>query len=100
MHAVQWFCATRIYKGKIGTFTTNRMTTRSFYSNQRDLSPTDTSGSLSDHIRSRNVLSRETIKLIANSLSITTMNEISLNSPDTSCTIHGGIGNPTEVFLN
>ena len=92
-------CATTICTDKTGTLTANRMTARSLYVNRTDFSPTNASETLGEHVLSKNSVSKETINLVAKCLSIATMNETSLNAPNATGVVHGGIGNPTEVAL-
>ena len=96
-------CATTICTDKTGTLTTNEMAVRSIFMEGFDYSCKDPSESLGNFvINSLQRPSAEVLQLVANLISINTMNETSLNFHETEGggkSIASRSGNPTECAL-
>lgn len=93
-------CATTICTDKTGTLTANRMTARAIYLSAKNFVCKDPSQSLGDLLRMPGGSpSIDTLKIIANLISINTMNESTVQIGSDGKTISGTSGNPTECAL-
>jgi len=91
-------CATTICTDKTGTLTANKMTARALFAAEENLVLSDPTIKLGDHIKATHSIPKDIKSLLANLISIDTMNETVLYCKGDG-TLEGAQGNPTEVAL-
>ncbi|CAJ1945186.1 unnamed protein product [Cylindrotheca closterium] len=91
-------CATTICTDKTGTLTANKMTARALYTSEENIVLSDPNVKLGDHIKALHTIPKDVKQLLANLISIDTMNETVLYFKGDG-SLEGAQGNPTEVAL-